>query len=765
MKDNHGDTWLEDLLSEPTPAQFSSGVQFLAASVSENDTGDYSAARDSARRAAQLFSAAGNKASELRAQTEEVYSDHLLWEGPRCLALSHKVNRQLKALRYSWINIQMSLEESNCANLVGDLGTYQASILRGLNEAESHNYPSLQLRALGFQSLSDSSLGDTDAAFHHAVGGLALFWTGQIDLMKGYNLYTDLDAAADGLHLPNTQVVISREATRLVEQQPDILLQAMAHRWYAYAAYLADMRGLATDEFAKASDRFRRSPRTFSTVRHELNAELWLAKIEVRQGDLKGAAARLKRAKSLLDAAPSFGLETDYYTAQADIALRTADFAAAEPAIRSAVFLAEWALNSYPKEKDRGEWAEQTRSAYRDAVEWKVRQGEGSSALEIWEWYRGAELRAGTARSHPLEAKLGIDNPPDPSGAPVLPEPSVVANRLPLFREQTVVAYGAFRDGIAVWAYDDRGVFWRWLPTTVPSVEDMALRLQRLCSDPGSDLATLRSTSHALYMILIAPIEERLVPGRTIVFEPDDFLAGLPWDALVDSSGHYLVERAPIVVAPSLYLAMRLRPAIAITPDTPALIVSVPTVPLEHLRNLKDADDEADSIADRFRSARWLRDSGATLSAIRREIRGVGLFHFAGHAIASPQRSGLALDEADPNSTRARLVGANSITAEETKSLQLAVLSACPTQAEIGIATSGTESLSMSLLLAGVPHIVASRWDVDSRGTAEFMKQLYALLLTGSDIEHATHLAQLTIAARPEFAHPYYWSAFELRGN
>ena len=485
MKDKHGDIWLEDVLSGTTPVQFGPGVQSLAASLSENDKGDYSAARDSAHSASQLFSAAGNKAAELRAQAEEVYSDHLLWEGPRCLALLHKVHRQLKTLSYSWISTQMSLEESNCANLVGDLGTYQAAILRGLNEAESHSYPALRLRSLGFQSLSDSSLGDADAAFHHAVGGLALFWPGQIDLMKGYNLYTDLDAAADGLHLPNTQVAISREATRLVEKQPDILLQAMAHRWYGYAAYLADMSGLAADEFAKASDRFRRSPRTFSTVRHQLNAELWLAKIEIRQGDLKGAAARLQRAKSVLDATPSFGLETDYYTAQAEIALRTADFAAAEPAIRSAVFLAEWALKSYPKEKDRGDWADQTRSAYRDAVEWKLRQGEGSSALEIWEWYRGAELRAGETSSHLLNAKLGIDNPPDPSGAPPLPEPSVVATRFPLLREQTVVAYGAFTDGIAVWAYDDRGIFWRWVPTPLPPVEDMALRLQRLCSTRG----------------------------------------------------------------------------------------------------------------------------------------------------------------------------------------------------------------------------------------------------------------------------------------
>jgi CHAT domain-containing protein len=101
----------------------------------------------------------------------------------------------------------------------------------------------------------------------------------------------------------------------------------------------------------------------------------------------------------------------------------------------------------------------------------------------------------------------------------------------------------------------------------------------------------------------------------------------------------------------------------------------------------------------------------------------------------------------------------------ETEQLQLAVLSACRTLGDDQPDTSGTESLTDSLLRAGVPHIVASRWNVDSRETSEFMKRFYTYLLSGSSVASALHTAQLALSSQPASAHPYYWSAFELRGT
>jgi CHAT domain-containing protein len=658
----------------------------------------------------------------------------------------------------------MGLEESNCADLIGDLGTYQAAIGRATREAQTDNYSSLFLRGLGFQALAAASLGDATTSFSLASKGLTLFWSSHVDLMKGYNLYTDLDAAADNLRLPNLQIVLWREATALIDRHPNVLLRAMAHRWYGGAAYLANAPTLAASEFSKASALFAASPPTAATTRDRMDAEVWLAQIEIRQGDVERATARLQAIKPTLESAISFDPAIGYYSAQADIGMSRADSVATESALRSAIFLAEWALNSFPSEHDRHQWAEQSRSAYRAVVEWKLRRGDARGALELWEWYRGAELRANESTFPRQTGNLAVNNPPDPRDAPPLPSPTAVANWLPALHDVTVIAYGTFPDGIAVWAYDDRGVSSRWISAPSLRAQDLTTRFGRLCSEPSSDLLTLRTTARSLYDLLIAPVEDRLVPGRVLLFEPDGFLDAIPFEALVDRRGHYLVENFAVGVSPGLYRAMHLRRATIITRGTPALIVSVPAVAEKGLMPLADADNEAQAVVDGFLSARWLQGRNATLAAIRQEIRGMVVFHFAGHAVASPLRNGLVLAEFDPDTQYSRLIAAESLSSKETEHLQMAVLSACHTEPESQVGGSGTESLAQALLHAGVPHIIASRWNVDSNETAIFMKKFYNELLAGNDAANSIRAAELTLASRPVSAHPYYWSAFELQG-
>ncbi len=540
---NHRDNWLTDLLNGPRGGKFPAGAAALAGALNANERGDYSAAQSLAHEAARLLRDSGNSAAEIRAQAEEVYSDHLFWEGTSCAELLGEMEARLSSAGYQWINAQMALERSNCTGLTGDLGAQRSAILEGKSIADANGYSALSLRGLGFLSLSDSSLGDNRAAFSNATKGLSIYWPGHIDLMKAYNLYTFLDAAADGLGLANFQVATLREAAKLVDRQPDVLLQAMGHRWYGYAAYLANETNLSDAEFARAGVLFQAAPKSPSTLRHRANAEIWLAKIETRRGDFKKAADRLQEAKPLLDAAPSFGVEMDYYSAQADIALRTFNSSTAESAIRSAISLAEWGLTSYRTEEERRRWTEQTRDAYRDAVEWKLRQGDATAALELWEWYRGAELRA-NASPGPASTSLDSENFPDPGNAPPVYSPTVIANRLSSLRDETVAAYGVFPDGIAVWAYDDRGVFLRWTEVSAPAVRELASRFEKLCSDPASDLSSIRAVGRSLYDLLIGPVEDKIGRGRTIVFEADDALAGLPWDALVDRESRYLVGRA-----------------------------------------------------------------------------------------------------------------------------------------------------------------------------------------------------------------------------
>ncbi len=759
-REKHEDLWLTDFLREPTTGPFGRAVKILADSLYANERGDYVAERDSAHEAALLFRLVGNTAGELRANAEEIYADQLLFEGRRCLTLLDGIANPINRRSYTWLEAQMNLEQSNCAIAllpVPNLEMYRDSIDKGLQEAKSYKYPALRLRALGFEVLSHASLGECATAFQLAHDGLTQFWAGHTDLMKGYNLYFNLETAAEELRLPGLQVALLNEAVTLIDAHPNPLIRAMAHTWYGKAAYLANMPQLASAQFAQASELLNLSPQTIATQKDEMDAEIYRANAEIRQGDVELAAQRLNTIRPILEKAPSFDPLIGFYSAQADIALLRANTPDTEASLRSAIYIAESALNSYRSEDERRKWAEQTRNAYRDAVEWKLRQGDGASALELWEWYRGADLRSSDSISSTQSALL------DPNDAPPLPTPNVVAGRLPLLRDETVVAFAAFQDGVAVWAYDDRGVYWRWIHEPLQHLHQLAFRFQRLCADPKSDINTVRTSARSLYDLLVAPVDDRLVSGRTITFEPDDVLSTIPWEALVDSESHYLAERGPIVTAPNLYRAMYLRQAAQINSDTKALIVSVPA-PGQGFTRLDDAEYEAQSVAAAFWSASRLRDKDATIAGVRHEIRNAQIFHFAGHAVSSPERSGLVLAELDPEHKHSRLIEATSLGPRETSSLQLAVLSACNSNGEVDL-DSGTEPLATSLLHLGVPHVVASRWNVDSRATAELMKLFYGRLLVEGEVVNAMHSAQIVLASQPIWAHPYYWAAFELRGN
>ncbi len=444
--------------------------------------------------------------------------------------------------------------------------------------------------------------------------------------------------------------------------------------------------------------------------------------------------------------------------------MKRGDSAATEGALKVAVYLAEWALKSFPHEKDRAQWARESQSTYRDLVEWKFRQGDDIGALELWEWYKGAELRAGADGQLLSYSAEGLDSNALPNllNLPPLQAPTNVQSQLPALRDETVVAYAIFPDGMAVWSYDDRGVFSQWISTPLPPVRELAQRFVRLCSDRNSDIDALRATARSLYDLLISPIERRLAAGRTLLFEPDDFLTDMPWEALLDPSARYLVQSSPVVIIPGLYRLSALRPAASIGPDTPALVVSVATAP--GLSFLTDVEEEARGVASRFRSARWLTGADATLATIRHEIGSAAVFHFAGHSVFSPASSGLALGERDPITQEAVLLSAESLSPEMTNHLQLAVLSACGTGNEYQIGDSGVDSFARALLNSGIRHVVATRWNVDSSQTAQFMGPFYENLFAGRSVANSIRSAQLALASRPVSAHPYYWSAFELEG-
>src|SRR5258708_8750205 len=101
---------------------------------------------------------------------------------------------------------------------------------------------------------------------------------------------------------------------------------------------------------------------------------------------------------------------------------------------------------------------------------------------------------------------MDISPTPDAQAAPPLPAPSVVANRLPYFSDETVIAYATFPDGIAIWSFDDRGIFSRWISLPLPKVQELAIQFHRLCSTPYSHLFVLPTPPRSPSSLLIPPL-------------------------------------------------------------------------------------------------------------------------------------------------------------------------------------------------------------------------------------------------------------------
>jgi len=182
------------------------------------------------------------------------------------------------------------------------------------------------------------------------------------------------------------------------------------------------------------------------------------------------------------------------------------------------------------------------------------------------------------------------------------------------------------------------------------------------------------------------------------------------------------------------------------------------------LTPLPDVAAEADTVASGFHAARVLKGEEATPGAVRSELRGAAIFHFAGHSLAAPERTGLLLEDGDPRTRTSRLMDADAIRRLHPRGLQLAVLSACSTASGSG-GSNGFDSVTDALLRVGVPHVVASRWAVDSAETRGFVQDFYHNVLSGQTVSDAIRLSSRKMLANPRTSHPYYWSAFAAYGR
>lgn len=266
------------------------------------------------------------------------------------------------------------------------------------------------------------------------------------------------------------------------------------------------------------------------------------------------------------------------------------------------------------------------------------------------------------------------------------------------------------------------------------------------------------TTARRLYDALIAPV--RAVLPATIQhlnIVPEGVMHYLPFAALQDDGGSFLVEAYTLSIAPSATILKLCRER---NPRRWSYILLI----ADPDGRLPGARQEALSIASGAPSRRIiLIGAEATQGTFEEVAEDYDIIHFATHGYfnhRAPWDSHLELHD---DILRLEEIGRLKLDA------YLVTLSACETALSGGLiydVPNGDEwvGLNQSFLAAGTPTVMASLWPIDDSVSSTFMSGFYDYLGTEGK-SFALAEMQRRFIRNPSTRHPFYWAAFTIIGD
>ncbi|MDZ7956862.1 MAG: CHAT domain-containing protein [Aulosira sp. DedQUE10] len=278
-----------------------------------------------------------------------------------------------------------------------------------------------------------------------------------------------------------------------------------------------------------------------------------------------------------------------------------------------------------------------------------------------------------------------------------------------------------------------------------------------------------------MYSLLIEPIADLLPtnPESHVIFIPNQSLFLVPFAALMDKDGNYLIDKHTIRIAPSIQvLDLTQKQRLQQAKQNQVLLVGNPTMPTipplhpgetpQQLDPLPGAEQEVLAIS-KLLNARVLRGNQATKAAVMQQMSGAKIIHLATHGLLDDFKgTGIPGVIALAPSTQDN----GLLTSDEIFNLklnaELVVLSACDT-GRGRITGDGVIGLSRSFITAGSKSVVVSLWQVPDESTAFLMLEFYRQLQQNPDKAQA--LRQAMLATRKQYSAPRDWAAFSVIGQ
>ncbi|HLH03271.1 MAG TPA: CHAT domain-containing protein, partial [Bryobacteraceae bacterium] len=276
------------------------------------------------------------------------------------------------------------------------------------------------------------------------------------------------------------------------------------------------------------------------------------------------------------------------------------------------------------------------------------------------------------------------------------------------------------------------------------------------------------------------PAATSVASAHTLLIVPDGVLNVLPFPAIADANGRYLITSKSVVTVPSATVLNLLRTQQQHRDSIPYLGVAAWTQTVDkrpwvvqrlagpvrsQLVPLPESKREIESAAQVLpRPDTLLLGADATRTRfLSLPLEKYDVLHLSLHGYPDmefPDRSALVFAPAP------QFKDSGFLQAREIRNLhlnaRLVTLSACKTSVGPTYET-GTASIVNAFIEAGAQSVISTLWDVDDRAGSKLMESFYRHLAAGEGRAEALRQAEAEFANTGE--PPYYWANFQIVGD
>jgi CHAT domain-containing protein/Tfp pilus assembly protein PilF len=356
-----------------------------------------------------------------------------------------------------------------------------------------------------------------------------------------------------------------------------------------------------------------------------------------------------------------------------------------------------------------------------------------------------------------LVQKIKLNNPAYAEMIAVSPaELSDMQSRLD--DKSAMIAYWISNEKLIIWLVTHTEVISREIAVSNNDLTGLVEKTRRAIKSNRPD--ECNSNLSELYQVLVDPIENDIKQFSNLIIIPNGTLHFLPFHALINRSGEYLVQKFSILYAPSasVYILCNDR---LIRTGSKFMGVALADISVDNNVGLPGTEDELNKILPLFPEKVSTFGTESTETFVKENAGDYNFIHFATHGTYNyrqPLYSSLIFppSEEDDGKLYVHEVLEMNINAK------LVTLSACETG--LGNISQGDEltGLSRAFLLAGSSTVIVSLWSVADYPTALLMTNFYSYM-KDHPLQEALTLAQRDVIK--VFPQPLYWSPFVLIGN